>query len=499
MHRRSFLRAATAAGLLPFVSSRPLAAFTRVTALTAGDVDAVRGDGKPVTLSAADIKALAASLRGPVLLADSAGYDTARRVLNPAIDKRPALIVQPTGTADVRRAVSFAAAHGLLLAVKCGGHSFSGMSTCDRGMQIDLSNMRGVRVDPAAKRAFVEGGTLLGLVDHEAAAQGLVTPLGTVSHTGVGGLTTGGGFGRLARRFGLAVDNVMAVDVVTADGSVKHADRNENPDLYWGVRGGGGNFGVVTNFEFALHPFAGMVTAGDMVFPFAKARDLLRFYAEFTPKAPDELYLDFVMAQPPGGKDGVVLLHVCYSGDNPDRDLAPLQEARHADGRLGEVDHATSSSSAPATTPTCARWATYMKSGFTTGISEKLIAGVIDGFAGDPARSTAVFTQHAGGAIGRPPVDACAFPHRHAQHSLMAAVVLEDRRRRSAAHGVPAQVLGDARATDQRLLHQRGERRIARGAQRQLPRELPAHGRRPRSSTTPPTCSGSTRTCSRDS
>ncbi len=168
-----------------------------------------------MTLSAADIKALAASLRGPVLLADSAGYDTARRVLNPAIDKRPALIVQPTGTADVRRAVSFAAAHGLLLAVKCGGHSFSGMSTCDRGMQIDLSNMRGVRVDPAAKRAFVEGGTLLGLVDHEAAAHGMVTPLGTVSHTGVGGLTTGGGFGRLARRFGLAVDNVMSVDVVT--------------------------------------------------------------------------------------------------------------------------------------------------------------------------------------------------------------------------------------------------------------------------------------------
>ena len=298
----------------------------------------MRGDGKPVTLSAADIKALAASLRGPVLLADSAGYDTARRVLNPAIDKRPALIVQPTGTADVRRAVSFAAAHGLLLAVKCGGHSFSGMSTCDRGMQIDLSNMRGVRVDPAAKRAFVEGGTLLGLVDHEAAAHGMVTPLGTVSHTGVGGLTTGGGFGRLARRFGLAVDNVMAVDVVTADGSVKHADRNENPDLYWGVRGGGGNFGVVTNFEFALHPFAGMVTAGDMVFPFAKARDLLRFYAEFTPKAPDELYLDFVMAQPPGGKDGVALLHVCYSGDNPDRDLAPLKQLGTPMAEHGEAD-----------------------------------------------------------------------------------------------------------------------------------------------------------------
>jgi len=421
MHRRSFLRAATAAGLLPLVSSRPVAAFTRVTAASAGDVDAVRGDGKPVTLSAADLKTLAASLRGPVLLADSAGYDTARRVLNPAIDRRPALIVQPTGTADVRRAVSFAAAHGLLLAVKCGGHSFSGMSTCDRGMQIDLVNMRGVRVDPAAKRAVVEGGTLLGLVDHEAAAQDLVTPLGTVSHTGVGGLTTGGGFGRLARRFGLAVDNVMAVDVVTADGAVRHADRNENPDLYWGVRGGGGNFGIVTNFEFGLHPFSGIVTAGEMIYPFAKARDVLRFYAEFTPKAPDDLYVDFVMAQPPGGKDPVVLLHVCYSGDNADRDMAPFKALGTpvADSikRIAYVEFQRSGDYTDVRT-----MGSYMKSGFTTGISEKLIAGVLDGFAGDPARSTAVFTQHAGGAISRPAVDACAFPHRHAQHSLMSAV-----------------------------------------------------------------------------
>lgn len=248
-----------------------------------------------------------------------------------------------------------------------------------------------------------------------------MTPLGTVSHTGVGGLTTGGGFGRLARRFGLAVDNVMAVDVVTADGSVKHADRNENPDLYWGVRGGGGNFGVVTNFEFALHPFAGMVTAGDMVFPIAKARDLLRFYAEFTPKAPDEVYLDFVMAQQPGGKEGVVLLHVCYSGDNPDRDLAPIRKLGTpiADSvkLVPYVEFQRSGDYTDVRT-----MGSYMKSGFTTGISEKLIAGVIDGFAGDPARSTAVFTQHAGGAISRQPVDACAFPHRHAQHSLMAAV-----------------------------------------------------------------------------
>ncbi len=421
MHRRTFLRAATAAGLFPLVARRPLAAYSRARVATAADVQAVRGDGRPVTLSAAQIKELTASLRGPVLLADSPGYDTARRVLNPVIDKRPALIVQPTGTADVRRAVSFASTHGLLVAVKCGGHSFSGMSTCDRGMQIDLSGMRGVRVDPAARRAYVEGGTLLGLVDHEAAAHGMVTPLGTVSHTGVGGLTTGGGFGRLARKFGLAVDNVAAVDVVTADGTVKHADRNEHPDLYWGVRGGGGNFGIVTNFEFQLHPFDGMVTAGELIFPIAKARDLLRFYAEFTPTAPDELYLDFVMAQPPGGKDGVALLHVCYCGDNPERDLAPLRKlgAPMADTvkRIRYVEFQRSGDQTDART-----MGDYMKSGFTTGISEKLVAGVIDGFDPHPSRSTAVFTQHAAGAIARQPVSACAFPHRYAQHALMAAV-----------------------------------------------------------------------------
>jgi FAD/FMN-containing dehydrogenase len=342
-------------------------------------------------------------------------------VLNPSIDKRPALIVQPTGTADVRRAVSFASAHGLLVAVKCGGHSFSGMSTCDKGLQIDLSNMRGVRVDPKAKRAYVEGGTLLGLVDHEAAAHGMMTPLGTVSHTGVGGLTTGGGFGRLARKYGLAVDNVVGVDVVTADGSVRHGDATENPDLYWGVRGGGGNFGVVTNFEFQLHPFSGIVTGGEVVFPIARARDLLRFYAEWSQKAPDDLYVDFVMSQPSGGKDGVSLLHICYCGDDADRDLATLRTLGTPIANTIKAQPYVAFQKSGDYTD-ARTMGEYMKSGFTTGISEKLIAGVIDGFEGHPARSTGVFTQHAGGAIGRHPVGTCAFPHRHAQHALMAAV-----------------------------------------------------------------------------
>lgn len=421
MHRRTFLSAAAAAtGLLPF-AARPSVAFPGFTPAVAGDLDAVRGDGTPVTLSASMIKDFSASLRGPVLLADSPGYETARHVLNGAIDRRPALIVQPTGTADVRRAVAFAASHQLLLAVKCGGHSFSGMSTCDRGMMIDLSGMRGVRVDPKARRAWVEGGSLLGLVDHETAAYDLVTPLGTVSHTGVGGLTTGGGFGRLARRFGLAVDNVMSVDVVTADGQLRHADAQENPDLYWGVRGGGGNFGIVTTFEFQLHPRPAQFVAGNVVYPIAQARDVLRFLADYGPQAPDELQLDFSMTQPPGREPGVMVVQACYCGTNAERDLAPLRKVgTPISDSVKATDYAAFQRSGDRTDPRAL--ALYLKSGFTTGISEKLIAGILDGFEPHPARVTSVFSQQAGGAIGRVPVSACAFPHRHAALSLMHAV-----------------------------------------------------------------------------
>ena len=171
-------------------------------------------------------------------------------------------------------------------------------------MQIDLSKFRGVRVDPRARRAWVEGGTLLGEVDHECMAHGLVAPLGTVSHTGVGGLTTGGGFGRLVRRFGMSIDNLESVDVVTADGQLRHASAKENPDLFWGVRGGGGNFGIVVNFEFRLHPMQREVVAGIVRFPIARAKDLLSMYADYVSTAPDELYFDPVVIQPPGGAPG---------------------------------------------------------------------------------------------------------------------------------------------------------------------------------------------------
>ncbi len=293
MKRRTFIRSglgAAAAASLPF-PERLEAAFAdavfRPAPAVPADLRAITGDGREITLASEAVADLAARLRGRVLVAGDDGYDGARRILNPSFDKRPALIAQVTGAADVRTAVDFARENeGLLLAVKCGGHSYSGKSTYDMGMMIDLSPFRNVRVDPVAQRARVTGGSLLGQVDHEAMAYDLVTPMGTVSHTGVGGLVTGGGFGRLARRFGLSVDTLLSVDVVTADGDFLRASAEENPDLFWGVRGGGGNFGIVTSFEFGLHPMQRQVLFGQIMYPISMVRDVLTLYGEYGPQAP---------------------------------------------------------------------------------------------------------------------------------------------------------------------------------------------------------------------
>ena len=278
MDRRRFIGCSVAAAV---AASLP---YGRTwAAKIAGDVAAVRSGGGATTLAATDLQQLKDSLRGPLLLPGDPGYDVARRVRNLSIDKHPALIIQPSGAADVRTAVDFAREKDLLLAVKCGGHSYAGKSTCEGGMQIDLSSMRGVRVDTAARKAWVYGGSLLGELDHEAMSLGLVTTAGTVSHTGVGGLTLGAGFGRLARRFGLALDNVKSVDIVSADGQLRHASAEENQDLYWAVRGGGGNFGVVTAFEFDLHPMQRQVIGGAMIFPLERARELLMAYSRNQP------------------------------------------------------------------------------------------------------------------------------------------------------------------------------------------------------------------------
>ena len=206
MDRRRFLQSSVAASVMAALPAIQARAALQALLQISGDVRAVTGDRNEISLERAAVQELADSLRGNLLLPGNEGYDEARRVLNESIDRYPALVVQPTGVADIRNAVTFASERGLLLAVKCGGHSYGGKSTCDGGMQIDLSLFRHARVDPASRTAYVAGGSLLAALDHEAMAHGLVAPAGTVSHTGVGGLSTAGGFGRISRRFGLTLD-----------------------------------------------------------------------------------------------------------------------------------------------------------------------------------------------------------------------------------------------------------------------------------------------------
>ncbi len=425
MKRRVFIGSGLAAATsLAMPRRRLFASMLPASPLRRQDVMAVTGDGRQVTLPWAAINELRSSIRGDVLLAGDDGYEEARRILNPSFDKQPALIARVTGTADVRQAVDFARDHGgLLTAVKCGGHSSSGKSTCDRGMMIDLSPFRDVRVDPIARTARVTGGSLLGQLDHEAMTYDLVVPMGTVSHTGVGGLVTGGGFGRVARRFGLSVDNLLSVDVVTADGQFRRASAEENPDLFWGVRGGGGNFGVVTSFEFRLHPMQRQVMAGQIMFPLARARDVLRVYGEYGARAPDDIQLDFVMALPPGGAVGAVGFNVCWSGDPAglDRALAPVRAIGTpiADD-VKAMDYVALQRSGDINDPRASEG--YLKSGFITGITPGLIDAIVNGFAGHPTRSTALFCQHSGGAINRVAASATAVPQRSALGNLLCFV-----------------------------------------------------------------------------
>ena len=422
MNRRHFVQS-TVASAVAFALPTRLFALDQATSQAAGGLAAVTLDGKPTVIEQAALGELKASLRGPLLLAGDPGYDTARRVLHESIDKHPALVVQPTGVADVQSAVTFARERDLLLAVKCGGHSPGGKSTCEGGMQIDLSRFRGVRVDASARRAFVDGGSLLGELDHEAMALGLVTTAGTVSHTGVGGLTLGGGFGRLARRYGLALDNVRSADVVTADGRLLHAGPGENEDLYWAVRGGGGNFGVVTNFELELHPMQRQVVAGDVVFPVERARELVEFYGNYSNEAPDDLYVDLYMVLPAGGKPGVCGIHVTYSGpaDRAEALLAPIRKlGTPIADTIKTQDYVAVQRSSDRSDPR--NEGTYLKSGFISDFRAEMAGALMDGFQPDPARGTVVFFQHSGGAIGRVATDATAFPHRHSKHNMFAVV-----------------------------------------------------------------------------
>ena len=261
---------------------------------------------------------------GEIVLPDDSGYDQARRVWNGMVDRRPAVIVRPSGVDDVVAAIRFGREEDLPIAVRCGGHSIPGLSTCDDGIVIDLSRIGGAEVDPEAKTARVGGGALLSELDTAAQEHGLVCPVGVVSHTGVAGLTLGGGMGRLMRTFGLTLDNLLAVELVTADGRVVRVSAEEHPELFWGLRGAGANFGIVTSFEFRLHPLDHPITFGAVTHPLDRARELAALWRDLAENGPDELFLSFGTDNANGGSAYVTALH-SGSVAQAEQDLAELR------------------------------------------------------------------------------------------------------------------------------------------------------------------------------
>jgi FAD/FMN-containing dehydrogenase len=395
VNRRHFLKSSVAAAVaLSFHQKLALAQMADAEAEIAANIEAITGQGEEILLQGSAVQELSDSIRGNVLLPAGAAYDDARLLLNAAYDQYPALVVQPYSSADVSATVKFAAENRLLTAVKCGGHAFAGTSSCDKGIQIDLSKMRWVRVDPQRRRAWISGGSLLGELDFETMSHGLATTAGSVSHTGVGGLTLGGGFGRLGRKFGMSIDNVVSADVVTADGQLRRASARENPDLYWALRGGGGNFGVVTAFEFQLHEQDRKVISGSYSFSWDEAQQVLEFGAEYAAQAPDDLQVSlFIGAFPPEAKP-VVTISVVYSGD-PDK----------ADALFAPINNGA-----------------HMASGFVHSLNGEVFRDVLGSFEPSPDRATWVIFTHGGGAIGRVAPEATAFVHRDKPHSILSLV-----------------------------------------------------------------------------
>ena len=410
MKRREFVGAG-----LALAASAPLRGWSAILK-DVGDVAAKSLDGAALTLSGSSVEAFAASLRGDLLLQGSADYDARRRVWNGLFDRKPALIACCTGTADVRHAVDFAREHRLLTAVRSGGHSISGKSTCNGGLVIDLQSMQGVRVEPELSRAFVEAGSLLGQLDHESATFGLATTAGIVSHTGAAGLTLGGGFGRLGRRFGLACDNALAFDIVTADGHFLRATEEQNADLLWGLRGGGGNFGVVTAIEYRVHRMDPVILGGYLMWPIEKARDVMRFHRDALANWPEELWVELALVWE---KDvPMAAFEVCWSGERTagEEILKSLRAvAKPAYDNVAPIRYVDMQASLDESLANGKYY--YMKNGFLNQLSDDGIDRILDVFQRDPGLFV-LFLDPADGAYHRVAADATAFPNRGATYWL---------------------------------------------------------------------------------
>ncbi|ONI88076.1 FAD-linked oxidase [Saccharothrix sp. ALI-22-I] len=382
----------------------------------------------PTTTQRRELRELADSVRGTVLGPGDQGYDEARRVWNGAVDRRPAAIVRCTGTADVVAAVSFARREGLLTAVRGGGHNVAGNAVCDDGLVVDLSPMRGVRVDPGKRTARAQGGTTWGEFDRETQLFSLATTGGIVSTTGIAGLTLGGGIGWLGRSYGSTCDNLVSADVVTADGQPVRASRDENPDLFWGLRGGGGNFGVVTSFEYRLHEVGPVVLAGAVFHPLARARDALVFFREFTDTAPEQLTLVASFPAAPAAPflppevhgTRVLALGVCHCGTLADAEtaVAPLRAfgSPLADV-VGPMPYTAAQTMFDERFPHGRNY--YWKSSYLRELTDEAIDVLVDHVARTPSAETTSYVWHLGGAMGRSAEDT-AFGHRDVRFDFAA-------------------------------------------------------------------------------
>jgi FAD/FMN-containing dehydrogenase len=388
----------------------------------------IRGTGgASKAVDVTKIESLRSAMRGSLLREGDPGYVESRTIWNGMIDRRPALVARCTGAADVMCAVDFARENALMLAVRSGGHNIAGNAVCEGGMMIDLSRMNLVRVDPQARIAHVGAGATLGDLDHETQAFGLAVPVGINSTTGVAGLTLGGGFGWLSRKYGLTVDNLLAADVVTADGKLLRASATEHPDLFWALRGGGGNFGIVTRFEFRLHPVGPDVLAGLVVFPIEQARSALTQYRDFAKALPDEAAAWIVLRKAPPlpflpasihGKE-VIIFALFHAGD-PVRGQALFEAVRRFGVPAGEhigVQPLTAWQSAfdPLLTPGARN---YWKSHNFARLDDGLFDLVLKYLRELPSPHTEIFIGQLGGATSRVAPDATAYSERSAEYVM---------------------------------------------------------------------------------
>lgn len=408
MHRRTFCKTTLAAAVAATIPGCGRDSTTATTDV-GSRIPAVSLAGEEISLETQAVRELADSLSGRLYLQGDEGYDAAKSVWNGMFDdKKPSMVVQCAGTDDVVNAVNFARDRNLLVSIKCGGHSFPGKSTSDGGMMIDLSKMHAVDVDVEGMTARTEGGAMLGHLDTATLEHNLLTTTGTVSHTGVGGFTLGGGMGRTDRKMGLAIDNLLAATVVTASGDVVRASEDENADLLWGLRGGGGNFGVVTEFVYRLHPFNPTYFGGDLVYDVDKA--FFEHYVDLLDMAPEELNLEPLFVP---GEDGkmIAVVDVTWIGDHAagEKVLAPmLQFPGLKAGTLEPRPYYENQTKWDSLMGHGAQ--NYLKSGFLNELTPEMIEIMVD-FVN---RGTTVsWFQHLGGATARVAPDATAFAHRN--------------------------------------------------------------------------------------